>query len=128
MATPASKTILIMDDSPLVLEMARAALEEAGFAVLAAADLAAFEVERRKGPDLVLLDVQMPQILGDKVGNVLRTLRGVKVPILLFSNLGNTELQLRAREAGVDGFISKRAGVSELVARVRAVLEPEVGR
>ncbi len=118
------KRILIMDDSSLVLDLAQAALEEAGFQVSVAADLAAFEQARGEHPpDLILLDVQMPEAFGDDIGGVLRAVRAVAVPIVLFSNLGDTELKQRAREAGIDGFISKREGLEVLVGRVRAILD-----
>ncbi|HEY3357507.1 MAG TPA: response regulator [Polyangia bacterium] len=120
------KTVLILDDSPLVLDMASAALEDAGFAVLAAHTLQELEEMRVSGnPDLILLDVQMPEAFGDDVGAVLRAVRDVTVPIVLFSNVGDRELLQRVREAGIDGFISKRAGLGELVTRVRALLAPD---
>lgn len=116
-------TILILDDSSLILDLAAAALEDAGYTVVTAADLEAFERQRSAAPpDLILLDVQMPEAFGDDVGAVLRSVREVKVPILLFSSLGERELAQRVREAGVDGYISKQAGLEALVARVRAVL------
>ncbi|HJZ87337.1 MAG TPA: response regulator [Polyangia bacterium] len=117
------KWVLILDDSPLILEVARAALEQAGYGVLVAATLDELEHHRVHGrPDLVLLDVNMPEAFGDDVAAVLRTIRGLKVPILLFSNLDEDELARRAAEAGIDGFISKRAGIPAFVERVRALL------
>ncbi len=123
------KRILIMDDSPLVLDLAQAALEEAGYQVCVAADLASFEAQRlAHPPDLILLDVQMPEAFGDDIGGVLRAVRQVRVPIVLFSNVGDAELKQRVREAELDGFISKRAGLDVLVARVTAILGTEQAR
>ncbi|MBI5478740.1 MAG: response regulator [Deltaproteobacteria bacterium] len=123
MTTTGRKQVLLLDDSALTLDMAKTVLEAAGFGVLTAVDLAALEGHlARSKPDLVLLDVQMPEAFGDDVGMVLRAVKGMQVPILLVSSLGDTELAQRAREAGVDGFISKRAGLDALVERVCAIL------
>jgi DNA-binding response OmpR family regulator len=116
------KTVLILDDSPVALEVARLALEDAGFAVTTAVDLTSFEERATMGPDLILIDVQMPEAYGDDLASTLRGGRNVRVPILLFSNLAEPELARRAAEAEVDGWISKNAGVSELVRRVKEIL------
>src|SRR5690349_2726123 len=114
------KRILIVDDSPLILAAAKHALVTAGY-----------ECETRVGVedlgnkgysdgfDLILMDVQMPELYGDDVASVLRNERAVRTPIYLFSTLPVEELAERAREAKVDGFISKNVGVDHLVAEVR---------
>jgi DNA-binding NarL/FixJ family response regulator len=118
------KTVALVDDSPLVLEMAKAALEEAGFSVLGASTIVELELLLvRAKPDLFVIDVDMPEISGDDVATVLRMVRGIDAPIWLFSDLPETELSARAREAKVQGFVSKRAGVAKLVDAVRATLE-----
>jgi DNA-binding response OmpR family regulator len=117
------KTILILDDSVLVLEATTTALEHAGFDVTSAAELRGFE--RRLAttkPDLILLDVRMPEAFGDDVGAVLRQMRKLAVPIWLFSDLDEAELARRAKDAGLDGYISKRAGIPALIERVQAIL------
>ena len=115
--------ILVLDDSALILSLVCAALEEAGFAALAAVDLDAVEAHLLRGqPDLVLLDVQMPGAAGDDVGKVLRGVCQLEAPILLLSGLPESELARRARDAGLDGYICKDAGLEHLVARVRDFL------
>lgn len=117
------KRILVFDDSPFVLELTQSALERAGYSVATAIDLDAFEQARAAiQPDLILVDVQMPEAFGDDVASTLRGARGVKIPILLVSNLDERELARRAAEAEVDGWISKRAGLQELVRRVKELL------
>jgi DNA-binding response OmpR family regulator len=117
------KKVLVFDDSPLVLAVTRAALERAGFDVATALDLSTFEQARDAvSPDLILVDVQMPEAFGDDVASTLRGARGVKVPILLVSNLDDGELERRALEAEVDGWVSKRSGLPELVRRVKEFL------
>jgi DNA-binding response OmpR family regulator len=118
----AALRILLVDDSALLLDMARAALEEAGFTVDAKSDIAELDAVQGDDIDLVLMDVQMPELFGDDIAGVLRNLRGFTAPIYLFSSLDDDELDARARRAGIDGFISKRAGVEALVVRVKDIL------
>ena len=119
----ARKKILVIDDSPLVLELTRGVLEEAGFAVAIASNLTAFEEERRRTPpDLILVDVQMPEAFGDDVGQLLRDVRRVGVPIILFSSLSERALAERTEEAGLTGYVPKAAGVGALLERIKGIL------
>jgi DNA-binding response OmpR family regulator len=118
------KAILVFDDSPFALALTRAALESAGFKVAIAADLSSFERQRIAfDPDLILVDVQMPEAFGDDVASTLRGWHGVRVPILLVSSLDHTELAGRAQRAQVSGYVCKGAGLPELVRRCRELLE-----
>lgn len=119
-----SRRVLIIDDSPLVLELTRSALESAGFSVATASTLDAFEAERaRQAPDLILVDVQMPEAFGDDVAATLRGAYGVDVPILLLSSLEEAELATRATNANASGFISKKAGIQTLIGKVTQAIE-----
>ncbi len=121
---PDRKSILVFDDSPFALALTRAALESAGFTVAIAADLSSFERQRVAfDPDLILVDVQMPEAFGDDVASTLRGWHGVEVPILLVSSLEQSELERRAQRAQASGYICKGAGMSELVRRCRELLE-----
>jgi DNA-binding response OmpR family regulator len=117
------RAVLVLDDSPLILGVTRFALEAAGFQVAVAEDLATFERLRTEiSPDLILIDVQMPEAFGDDVASTLRGLHGVRVPILLVSSLDETELARRARAAEASGYVRKDAGMSALVDRCKALL------
>jgi CheY-like chemotaxis protein len=116
------RRILLMDDSDLALDVARDALTSAGYEVICVADLEALEEATRSPLDLVLMDVHMPDAFGDDLGMVLRSVRGVRAPIYLYSTLADPELAARAKEAELDGFISKRAGLETLLARVKEIL------
>lgn len=121
---PERKAILVFDDSPFALALTRAALEAAGFTVAIAADLSSFERQRVAfDPDLILVDVHMPEAFGDDIASTLRGWHGVQVPILLVSSLDQSELERRAQRAQVSGYICKGAGMSELVRRCRELLE-----
>jgi DNA-binding response OmpR family regulator len=120
--------ILLVDDSQLVLEMMSAALMHAGYDVITAQDLAQLDKHRANShPDLVLMDVQMPEAFGDDVAMVLRAARDVEAPIYLLSTLDDAELKRRATEAEIDGFISKQIGVDAIIARVREIIGPAGG-
>jgi two-component system chemotaxis response regulator CheB len=108
-----------MDDSELVLALVRDSLEARGFEARTALTLAALESELAEHPpDLLILDVGMPEAFGDEVGMILRGGRSLGIPILLFSTLERAELLRRASEAGLDGAVSKTEGVSALVDEV----------
>ncbi len=110
-----------MDDSPLILGATKEALESAGFVVATATSIAEFEVQLAAATtDLIILDVEMPEMFGDHVATVLRHMRGMKTPIYLFSTRSEAELESRVEEAQVDGYIPKSEGVEGLVRRVRA--------
>jgi DNA-binding response OmpR family regulator len=70
----------------------------------------------------VLLDVDVPEVFGDDVGSVLRGSRGLKTPIYLYSSLPADELDERAKDAGLDGFICKDVGMEGLIDALLALL------
>jgi DNA-binding response OmpR family regulator len=116
------KRVLILDDSSIVLELVGEALEASGYEPLTAPDLAHLERHLALRPDLLIVDVNMPEAYGDDVGAVLRDVRGLDVPIILFSSLSAAELAQRAAEGGFTDHVSKDAGVEALVAKVRALI------
>ncbi|HEU4733780.1 MAG TPA: response regulator [Kofleriaceae bacterium] len=121
---PRKKCVLVLDDSLIALEFTCDALEAAGFSVLAAShpDELAQHFAGGTPIDLVILDVQMPDVLGDTLAKGLRSQRGGGVPILLCSGHDEAKLAERARDAAVDGYISKQAGLDAMIARVRHIL------
>lgn len=125
MSDDTRKCVLVMDDSALALELTREALEAADFSVLVAQDPSELAGHLSAGQpiDLIIMDVQMPDVLGDALAKGLRAERGVRVPILLYSGHDEAALAERARGAAIDGFISKQAGIDAMVARVRRILD-----
>jgi DNA-binding response OmpR family regulator len=119
------KKILLMDDSQLFLDVARSALEEAGFRTACAGSLSELEQVQKDGPpDLVLMDVQMPEAFGDDIALALRRARGVEAPIYLLSSLDESELAERVEWAEIEGYIRKDHGIEAMVRRVQSILEP----
>ena len=115
------KTILVVDDEPKIVELARDYLEHAGFAVRTAADgRAALDVARREHPDLIVLDLGLPGLDGLDVTRQLR--RDSNLPVIMLT-AGDDELdKLLGLELGADDYLTKPFSPRELVARVRAVL------
>jgi DNA-binding NarL/FixJ family response regulator len=119
------RTILIIDDNEVVLQMARSTLESAGFRVYtrdrAAGSIAAIIHDR---PDLVLLDVNMPNVSGESLAEILGRTRSIRETlIVLYSSLPAQALRMKALASGAHGFIEKSSGQNELVRQVRAFLD-----
>ena len=119
-----SKTILVVDDEPRIVELARDYLEHAGFAVLTAADgPSALATARTRQPDLVVLDLGLPGLDGLDVTRQLRTgERTATVPIVMLTARDDELDKLLGLELGADDYLTKPFSPRELVARVRAVL------
>jgi len=115
-------TILIVDDEPPILRLLRTSLASQGFQVGEAAngDTALAEAER-SGPDLVILDLGLPDMDGL---DVIRTLRGTgnAVPILVLSSRSDEKGKVEALDLGADDYVTKPFGTAELFARIRAAL------
>ena len=116
------KRILVVDDSPIVLAAASHVLDGAGYDVETRSGVEELGEKGATGFDLILMDVQMPQLFGDDIASVLRNDRDVKTPIYLFSTLPADELAERARDARVDGYIRKDMSLDHLVDEVRKII------
>lgn len=117
------KTVLLLDDSRIVLDTLESVLSSKNFVVRTAETLADLDaILANEKPDIFVLDVQMPEAFGDDIGQVLRIMRKLSAPILLFSAVDEKELARRAEEAGLDGWVSKNAGVGALVERIEGLL------
>ena len=119
-------TILIVDDEPKIVQLARDYLEQAGFAVLSAADgTAALAAARSARPDLIVLDLGLPGTDGLDVTRHVR--RESNVPIIMLTARGEESDKLVGLELGADDYIVKPFSPKELVARVRSVLRRAEG-
>ncbi len=114
------KTIFVVDDSEIVLEMARDALESADYRVETMANWSELDENlKAEIPDLIVMDVQMPEAYGDTALMFFKETRGIKgTPILLFSDIPVEELTSRAKECAADGFVSKSWGFDRLLEEV----------
>ncbi|MBI4790698.1 MAG: response regulator transcription factor [Chloroflexi bacterium] len=115
------KTILVVDDEPKIVQLARDYLEHASYAVRTAGDgPTALAACRAFKPDLVVLDLGLPGMDGLDVTRTLR--RESSVPIIMLTARGEETDKLVGLELGADDYITKPFSPKELVARVRAVL------
>ena len=118
--------ILVIDDEPKIVRLAQDYLEKNGFRVLTAGDgQSALTIARREKPDLVILDLMLPQIDGREVCRILR--RESDVPIIMLTALSEEIDQVTGLEIGADDYITKPFSVRALVARVRALLRRRRG-
>jgi two-component system, OmpR family, response regulator RegX3 len=115
------RAILLVEDEASISEPLAAALERAGFAVTTAATAAAgLDAFRNARPDLVLLDVMLPD--GDGK-DVLREIRGSsRTPVVMLTARGEEMDRVLGLELGADDYVTKPFSAAELVARIRAVL------
>jgi len=117
--------ILIVDDDPAIRDILRFALGRAGFEVLEAADGAAgLALACAAVPDLMVLDVMLPEMEGTEVCRALRATAGpaAAVPVLFLSSRDDEVDRVVGLEIGGDDYLAKPFSPRELVARVRAVL------
>jgi DNA-binding response OmpR family regulator len=120
-----NKTILVVDDEERLTSLVQAYLQQEGFRVLTAGNgLEALEVVRREPPDLIVLDLMMPEMDGAEFLRVLRTQHSTPV-ILLTARVGDED-KIVGLELGADDYITKPFRPRELLARVRAVLRRNV--
>jgi DNA-binding response OmpR family regulator len=115
------RRILVVDDEVRMVRFIRLNLEHDGFQVIEAYNgMQALERMRTSLPDLVLLDVMMPDIDGFEV---LRTIREIsQVPVIMLTAKGEEDDRVRGLELGADDYITKPFSPREMVSRVRAVL------
>ncbi len=115
------RTILVVDDEPKIVKLVGDYLERAGFRVESAADgKTALSRARAGRPDLVVLDLGLPQLDGLDVTRELRKLSNV--PIIMLTARSEEADKLIGLELGADDYITKPFSPRELVARVRVVL------
>ncbi|MGZ8437866.1 MAG: response regulator [Candidatus Limnocylindrales bacterium] len=115
-----ARTILVVDDEPTLRETLVDALEAEGFRVVSAADgreaLTRFRAER---PDLVLLDLMLPELSGIEVCRIIRAESGV--PIVMLTAKDSELDKVVGLELGADDYVTKPFSLRELSARIRAL-------
>jgi DNA-binding response OmpR family regulator len=116
-----NRTILVVDDEERMARFIRLNLEHDGFHVVEAyRGMQALQAMRDTLPDLVLLDVMMPDIDGFEVLKMIREVSSV--PVIMLTAKGEEDDRVRGLELGADDYVTKPFSPRELVGRVRAVL------
>ena len=118
---PPRRRVLVVDDEPRMIHFIRLNLEHDGFQVSeATSGTQALEQLRDQLPDMVLLDVMMPELDGFETLRLIREISNV--PVIMLTAKGEEDDRVRGLELGADDYVTKPFSPRELVSRVRAVL------
>jgi DNA-binding response OmpR family regulator len=111
--------IFLIDDDPATLQLYTTALKNAGFLVDSTSQVIGTVSKINDfSPDVILLDVMMPALGGDKVVKILKSSVRSQPRIILLSNKGEDELRNLTQECGADDFITKMSGPFSVIRKV----------
>ena len=115
------RRILVVDDEPRMIGFIRMNLELEGFQVFSAANgLKALDEVRKNIPDLIVLDIMMPELDGFETLRMLREFSNV--PVIMLTAKGEEDDRVHGLELGADDYVTKPFSARELTSRVKAVL------
>lgn len=119
-----SKKVLVVDDSEIVLEKAKDVLAENGYEVVTA--MSALDADRfiyvEDKPDVIIMDVMMPNLDGDRKTRMLKDDASTRsIPVLLLSSKTERDLAQLVAESGADGYIRKPFSCREMIAGIESV-------
>ena len=119
-----AEKILIVDDDPETVRLVKLMLSRQGYSVITAnSGKQALDLLHAEHPDLILLDVMMPEMDGFQVTRQLRSNpKTTDTPILIFSAKAQVDDKVAGYEAGADEYLTKPIHPAELVARIKALL------
>ena len=122
--TTKKKRILLVDDEPAVLMVARKRLEVAGFEVVVASDgQDGMDKARTEAPDLIILDLMLPKMNGYEVCTMLKQdLHYKHIPIIIFSAKTQEKDQQMAKECGADAYVPKPYRPEVLLGHIHTLL------
>ncbi len=113
--------ILVVDDEPKIIQAVSAYLEKEGYQVFTASSgKEALELAERKSPNLIVLDLRLPDLPGEEICQKIRQRRDT--PILMLTAKVEEEEKIRGLSIGADDYVTKPFSPRELVARIRAIL------
>jgi len=121
---PNGRSILVVDDEPRIAQIVTAYLQRDGYQVFQAADgQKAIEIARAERPDLLILDLMLPEVSGwDVCRELRRDARTTSLPIIMLTARDEVADRIVGLELGADDYVVKPFDPKELVARVHAVL------
>jgi len=123
--TAAPLKVLVVDDEPPIRKLLRMGLATQGYEIVEAGNgKAALELLEQK-PDLVILDLGLPDIQGHELLRTMRA-RNEAVPIVVLSSRGDETGKVQALDLGADDYVTKPFGLDELLARMRAALRHQL--
>jgi two-component system KDP operon response regulator KdpE len=117
--------VLVIDDEPPIRKLLRMGLSTQGYAVHEAPNgKTALEILKQE-PDLVILDLGLPDIPGHELLRMIRD-RNERVPVVVLSSRGDEAGKVQALDLGADDYVTKPFGMEELLARMRAALRHQL--
>jgi two-component system, OmpR family, KDP operon response regulator KdpE len=117
--------ILVIDDEPPIRKLLRMGLSTQGYQILEAPNGKASLELLAQNPDLIILDLGLPDIQGLELLRKIRT-RNERVPIVVLSSRGDEAGKVQALDLGADDYVTKPFGIDELLARMRAALRHQL--
>jgi two-component system, OmpR family, KDP operon response regulator KdpE len=120
-----SLRVLVIDDEPPIRKLLRMGLSSQGYEVLEAPNGKAGLEQLANGPDLVILDLGLPDMQGLELLRTIR-LRNEGVPIVVLSSRGDEAGKVEALDLGADDYVTKPFGMEELLARMRAAIRHQL--
>jgi two-component system KDP operon response regulator KdpE len=117
--------VLVIDDEPPIRKLLRMGLGTQGYQVLEAPNGKAALGLLNEEPDLVILDLGLPDMEGHELLRTLRS-RNERVPIVVLSSRGDEAGKVQALDLGADDYVTKPFGMDELLARMRAALRHQL--
>jgi two-component system KDP operon response regulator KdpE len=123
--TAAPIKVLIVDDEPPIRKLLRMGLTSQGYNIIEAPNGKAALDLMREAPDLVILDLGLPDIQGHELLRTIRS-RNESVPVVVLSSRGDEAGKVQALDLGADDYVTKPFGMDELLARMRAALRHQL--
>jgi two-component system KDP operon response regulator KdpE len=121
-----SPKVLVIDDEPPIRKLLRMGLSAHGYEILEAPNgRISLELLEQKKPDLVILDLGLPDMQGLELLRMIRA-RNEGVPIVVLSSRGDEASKVQALDLGADDYVTKPFGMDELLARMRAALRHQL--
>ena len=119
------KTITIIEDAPFIIEALSFILEKEGFIVKSISDGAkAIEFVKHTNPDLVILDIMLPNVSGMKILEDIRSTKLIaELPVLMLTAKGQKKDRRAAEDAGVNEFMTKPFDNAELIQQIKHMLK-----
>jgi two-component system KDP operon response regulator KdpE len=123
--TAAPLKVLVIDDEPPIRKLLKMGLTTQGYEVVEAPNGKSALALLEEHPDLVILDLGLPDIQGHELLRMIRA-RNENVPIVVLSSRGDEAGKVQALDFGADDFVTKPFGMEELLARMRAALRHQL--
>ena len=123
--TAAPIKVLVIDDEPPIRKLLRMGLTSQGYQITEAGNGKAALELMREAPDLIILDLGLPDIQGHELLRTIRS-RNESVPVVVLSSRGDEAGKVQALDLGADDYVTKPFGMDELLARIRAALRHQL--